>query len=136
MVHTAKILITPMTRTTIPEAMTIRQNGRPRDWTLVAFLLRLPRTLIPKKHIEMPSMTKPDCWLKSGQLRETYLLNRGSSVRIRKPARVIVRQKVGNAGQARPTSYDDCDDMPACIEEVEFADYESLDQHDRASCYD
>ena len=68
---TAKRLIVPMMMTTMPAAMTILQKASPRDFWLVACLLRLPRTLLPSKSIAAPSMTKPDLWLKSGQLRAT-----------------------------------------------------------------
>lgn len=36
-------------------------------------------------------MTKPDCGLKSGQLRVKYDLKRGVSVKMRKPVQMLVK---------------------------------------------
>jgi hypothetical protein len=78
-----------MIMTTIPEAITILQNGRPRFFWLVACLLRLPRIVFPSSSMATPSMTKPDLWLKRGQFRAMYDLKRGISVTIRKAADVV-----------------------------------------------
>jgi hypothetical protein len=83
-----------MIMTTMPEAMTIRQNGRPRFFWLVAFLLRLPRIVFPSSSMATPSMTKHDLWLKSGQFRVVYDLNRGSSVMIRKAADIVSQRRL------------------------------------------
>lgn len=43
----------------MPEPITMRQNGRPRDFSLVAGLLRLPSILIPRTIMESARVTKP-----------------------------------------------------------------------------
>lgn len=80
--------------TTIPEAMTIRQNGRPRFFWLVACLFRLPRIVFPSRSMATPSMTKPDLWLKSGQFRAMEDLKRGSSVMTKKATEIISQKKL------------------------------------------
>jgi hypothetical protein len=75
-------------------------------------------------------MTKPDLWLKSGQFRAMEDLKRGSSVMTKK-ATDIVSQRNWRCCQVLHTADGDGDDVFAPIEEVEFADDERLDQHDR-----
>lgn len=74
----------PMMEVKIPEAMTIRQSGRPKLSTLVAALFRLPRMLKPKMIIDMPRGTKPDSELRRGQYLTKYVLKRLSSETTRK----------------------------------------------------
>ena len=68
-IHTAKMLITPRTTTTMPEEITIRQNASPRDCSLVACLLRFPRMPTPTIIMRDPRVTKPEDELRRGQLR-------------------------------------------------------------------
>ena len=51
--------INPMMEVRIPEAITMRQKGRPRAAWEVAGLLRFPRMLKPRVIIERPRKTKP-----------------------------------------------------------------------------
>ena len=86
---TVQMLTAPMMITTMPAPRTSRHAHRPMFWGLVAFLLRLANTALPTSNIDVPSMTKPDLGLKRGQLLAKYCLNRGSSVRTRKPDSVV-----------------------------------------------
>ncbi len=70
----------------MPDEMTMRQRGRPRLATLVAFLLRLPRMLKPNMIIDMPRKIKPDSMLSNGQRVAKYDLKRVSSETMRKRA--------------------------------------------------
>ena len=65
----AMMLKRPIKAERMPEAMTMRQSGRPKFATLVALLLRLPRILKPRMIIDMPRKTKPDSMLSNGQYR-------------------------------------------------------------------
>jgi hypothetical protein len=91
---TAKRLTTPITTTMIPAPITRRQAHMPMFFGLVASLFRLARSALPTRTMAVPSMTKPDFGLKSGQQRAKCCLNRGSSVRIRKPAVLVRRASV------------------------------------------
>lgn len=59
LILTAKILTTPITRTTIPAEITIRQNARPSDSWLVASLFKFPRIETPRITIVTPRVTNP-----------------------------------------------------------------------------
>lgn len=83
-VLTAKILTTPITRTTIPDEITIRQNARPSDSWLVASLFRFPRIETPRITIVTPRVTKLASCPIRGQLRAKYPRKMGSSDTIRK----------------------------------------------------
>lgn len=82
---TAKRLTAPITTMMIPAPITSRQAHMPIAFGLVAALFRLARMALPTRIMDVPSMTKPDFGPKRGQLRAKCCLNRGSSVRIRKP---------------------------------------------------
>jgi hypothetical protein len=84
------ILAPPITDERTPEAMTMRHNGNPRLWTLVALLFRLPRTLKPRISIAVPRNTKPWSGESNGQFRAKYDLNRLSSETVRKIPMVLV----------------------------------------------
>ena len=66
---TTKMLMTPRNTTTIPEDITIRQKESPRDFSLVACLLRFPRIETPTMIISTPRVTKPEDGLRRGQFR-------------------------------------------------------------------
>lgn len=127
---TVKRLTTPITMTTMPAPRTRRQPHRPMFAGLVAFLLRLARSALPTRTMEVPSMTKPDFGLKSGQLLVKCCLNRGSSVRTRKPETEVSKAFVGSVRAARLTTYHDRGDVLAAVEEEESADADDLDEHD------
>jgi hypothetical protein len=129
---TVKRLTTPITMTMIPAPRTSRHAHKPMLWGLVAFLLRLAKSAFPTRTIEVPSMTKPDLGLKRGQLLVKYCLNRGSSVRTRKPVSRVSKASSMFPQAARLTTYNDGRDMLATVEEEEPADADNLDQHDRA----
>lgn len=74
----------PITEDKTPPAMTTRQRGRPRLSTLVAILLRFPKTLNPKTIIVSPRKTNPELSLSSGQFFAKYDLKIVSSDTIRK----------------------------------------------------
>jgi len=63
----------------MPEAITMRQKGKPRDSWLVAGLFRLPSMLMPSTIMDTASVTKPCRGLSSGQLRAKYDRNKDSS---------------------------------------------------------
>ena len=66
---TLTVLMKPRTMTTIPEDITIRQNARPSDSSLVASLFKFPRMETPRMIMATPSVTKPELGLSRGQLR-------------------------------------------------------------------
>jgi hypothetical protein len=90
-----KRLTTPITMTTMPAPRTSRQPHRPMFAGLVAFLLRLARSALPTRTMEVPSITKPDLGLKSGQLLVKCCLNKGSSVRTRNPISAVSKASLG-----------------------------------------
>ncbi len=57
-----------MIQARIPEAMTMRQKGVPRESSDVADLLRLPRIVTPITIIRTPRVTKPELGESRGQL--------------------------------------------------------------------
>ncbi len=86
------ILNRPMSDVKIPEAITTRHIGRPKFWTLVADLLRLPRMLKPRTIMDMPKKTKPDSGLSIGQLRAKYERKREHSETMRKiPIELVMK---------------------------------------------
>lgn len=68
----------------MPPAMTTRHRGRPKFWTLVAGLLRLPSVSKPRTIIVTPKKLRPAFSLSTGQFLEKYPLKRLSSDTIRK----------------------------------------------------
>jgi hypothetical protein len=84
--NVATMLKRPIRDERMPDAMTIRQRGRPKVLTLVALLLRLPRMLKPRMIIDVPRKTKPDSMLSNGQFLAKYDLKRVSSETMRKRA--------------------------------------------------
>jgi len=82
--NVAIMLKRPIKEERMPDAMTMRQRGRPRVVTLVAVLLRLPKMLKPRAIMDMPRKTKPDSMLSIGQFCAKYDLKRVSSETMRK----------------------------------------------------
>lgn len=90
-VPTAIKLMKPSTKTTIPEAITMRQKPSPSDCSLVAGLLRLPRTFKPSTTMAMPRVTKPCSGLRRGQLRAKKPRKSESSETRRNTAPVLAK---------------------------------------------
>ncbi len=59
----------PKMKTTMPDAITSLQKGRPRDFWLVASLFKLPRMLLPSTSMAQPRKLKPCAGLRTGQTR-------------------------------------------------------------------
>ena len=73
----------------IPEDMTIRQNGSPRDGWLIALLLRFDKMFTPSETMHTPRKTNPDPELRRGQLSSKYFLKTASSEMIKNTALLV-----------------------------------------------
>lgn len=82
--NVATKLATPKIMAKMPAAITRLRSGLPKFSSLVAALLRLPRTLQPKANIVVARKTNPYSGLSNGHWREKYVLNRLSSETMRK----------------------------------------------------
>ena len=116
---TAKILTTPMMETTMPEAMTRRQNVPPRDFSEVAALFRLPRIETPRMMSRMPRVTKPELGERSGQLLAMYRLKRPTSV-IMRPTVFISGWAIRGREKESLTTHESCNYMGYSVEEEEL----------------
>jgi hypothetical protein len=66
---TARRFTNPKSKTMMPDPMTRRHMGRPRDFWLVASLFRFPRMLFPRIIMQDPKKLKPCAGESSGQTR-------------------------------------------------------------------
>ena len=126
-IHTATMFKKPMTKTMMPEPITILQKAKPRDCWLVACLLRFPSILIPSTIMAMPRATKPWLGLSRGQRRAKYERKRETSEQMRKTR---LRKRGSLSRFTIPLTADrSSDDVTACIEKEELTAYQLYKRH-------